>query len=246
MTQHSSRNKIAVLFGKELKLYFSSPVAYLLIFFFTVSTSLWLFQFQGFFVRNIADYRPFFSIMPFLFIFLVPAVTMRTWAEEHKSGSDELLFTLPYSEGQLVIGKFLAAVMLFFIMMLVSLIVPLSTLGFGYFDIGVLFANYLGLLLIITAEVSIGTYISSLSKNQISTFLVTTMILFVITLIGFIPSFVQIPQFIARILYYMSFLSHYNSFVKGLFDSRDFTFFVVISLAFLFLTRQGILNRKWR
>lgn len=237
---------ISVLVQKEMKQYFSSPIAYLLVFFFCLFTSLWLFQFQSFFTVGKADLRPFFSIMPFLFIFLVPAVTMRTWSEEQKSGSDQLLHTLPFSEWELVLGKFLGAFAMFGIMMALSFAIPLSVLPFGTFDIGVLIGNYIGLLLIIAAEVSIGCFLSAMTKNQISNFLLSTMILLVLTLMGYIPNILGIPQVIGTIIKYLSLSTHYQSFVKGLIDTRDLMFFVCFAAAFLFLNRQVLLFRKWR
>ena len=157
---------ILVLMKKELKQYFSSPIAYILIFFFCFISSLWLFQFQSFFVQNTANLRSFFNIMPLLFVILVPAVTMRTWAEERKTDSEQILLTLPFSETQLVLGKFFSALVLFAIMLGLTFNVPLLLLPFGNFDIGVLFANYIGLMLIISAEVSIGCFLSAVSKKS--------------------------------------------------------------------------------
>lgn len=237
---------LIVLIKKELKQYFSSPIAYLLIFFFCLFTAVWFFQFQSFFTRGIADLRPFFNIMPYLFIILVPAVTMRTWAEEQKSGSDQLLHTLPFSEWQLVLGKFFGAFKLLSIMVVLSCIVPLSVLPFGDFEIGVLVANYIGLILIIAAEVSIGCFLSAMTKNQISNFLLATMVLLILTLIGYIPSLLSLPGWLGGTIKYISLPTHYQSFVKGIIDTRDFMFFVCFVAIFLFLNRQILLYRKWR
>lgn len=237
---------ITVLIKKELKQYFSSPIAYILIFFFCMFTSLWLFQFQSFFSRGVADLRAFFNVMPILFIVLIPAVTMRTWSEEQKSGSDQLLHTLPFSEWQLVLGKFFGAAILFLVMMILSISIPLSVSPFGNFEFGVLVGNYIGLMLIIAAEVSIGCFLSAMTKNQITNFLLTTLILLILTLIGYTPNLIALPRWIASIIRYISLTTHYQSFVKGLIDTRDLMFFVTFVAVFLFLNRQILLFRKWR
>ncbi len=237
---------IRILMKKELKQYFSSPIAYILIFFFSFTTALWTFRFQAFFVQDTANFRAFFNVMPFFFIILVPAVTMRTWAEEQKSGAEQLLLTLPFSEWQLVFGKFFSALVLFFIMLLGTISIPISILPFGDFEIGVLIANYIGLLFIIAAEVSIGCFLSSISRNQISNFLVTALVLLLITFIGFFPGLISFPQWLGGTIKYISVLQHFESFVKGLLDTRDILYFIIVTALFLFLNRQVLIDRKWR
>ncbi len=235
-----------ILVKKELKQYFSSPIAYILIFFFTLIVSLWTFQFQAFFVQNRADFRTIFSIIPIFFIIVVPAVTMRTWSEEKKTGSDELLLTLPFTEWQLVFGKFLGALSLFLVMIVINTILTLSLLPFGDFELGVLFANYLGIILLTTTEVSLGCFLSSLSKNQISNFLLTALVLFLLTLIAYLPNLPALPRFLAQLIDYIALPTHLDSFVKGLIDTRDVIYYLAVSALFLFLNRQVLINRKWR
>ncbi len=237
---------IMILIKKELKQYFSSPIAYILIFFFTLMVSLWTFQFQAFFANNVANFRVIFNVIPIFFIVLVPAVTMRTWSEEQKSGADELLLTLPFSEMQLVLGKFIAAFFLFIVMLLINLCLTLSLLPFGDFELGVLFANYLGIILLSAVEVSLGCFLSSLTKNQISNFLLATLVLFLLTLIGYLPSLPSLPRWIASFISYVSIPKHLDSFVKGLIDTRDVLYYLILSALFLFLNRQVLINRKWR
>lgn len=237
---------ILTIIKKELRQYFSSPIAYILVLFFCFITALWTFQFQSFFAQDSTSLRPFFNIMPLLFIILVPAVTMRTWAEESKTRSDELLLTLPYSEVQLVLGKFIGAMLLFGLMLVLTASIPITLLPFGSFEAGVLFSNYIGLFLIIAAEVSIGCFLSSVSKNQISNFLLTTLVLLLITLIGFLPALVGMPRALGAVLQYLSVMTHFDSFVKGLIDTRDVIFYAAVIVVFLFLNAQVLLRRKWR
>lgn len=237
---------IFILIKKELKQYFSSPIAYILIFFFTLIVSLWTFQFQTFFANNTANFRVIFNIIPIFFIVVVPAVTMRTWSEEQKTGSDEILLTLPFTEWQLVFGKFIAAFTLFLVMMVINLCLTLSLLPFGDFELGVLFANYVGILLLIATEVSLGCFLSSLTKNQISNFLLTTLVLFLLTLIGYLPSLPALPRWVARFINYIAIPNHMDSFVKGLIDTRDVIYYLVLSALFLFLNNQVLISRKWR
>lgn len=237
---------IFILCKKEIRQYFSSPIAYLLILFFNGFTALWLFVFQNFFVIGQANLRSFFNIMPILFIIIVPAVTMRTWAEEQKTGSIQILQTLPFTEFELVLGKYFGAMFLFLVMMLLSLITPLSLLPFGDFEAGILFGNYFGLFLIIAAEVSIGCFLSAMTKNQISNFLLTTMVLLLLTIIGDATKSRVMSGVVGKGLQYIGITTHYESFVKGLIDTRDLAYFLCFIALFLFLNRQILLFRKWR
>jgi len=136
--------KIWSITKKELKSYYNSPIAYIIAVVFLVFMSLWLFIIQQFFIRNVADLRNYFMVIPNVFIFLIPAITMRSWAEEKKLGTEELLLTLPLKEYQVVVGKFLAALILLLTAIILTLPVPLSLNGFGNFEWGQIIGQYLG------------------------------------------------------------------------------------------------------
>jgi ABC-2 type transport system permease protein len=171
---------------------------------------------------------------------------MRSWAEEKKMGTEELLLTLPFRESELVIGKYLAAMVLFGITMALTLPVPF-TLGFlGRFEAGQLFSEYLGIMLLGSAGLSIGLFISSLSKNQISAYIVSFAVLLLIMLLGYLNTVYNFPMWISKLVRYIALNSHFESFKKGLLDSRDFMYFVVISAVFLYLNMKVLVFKKWK
>jgi ABC-2 type transport system permease protein len=153
---------------KELKSYFNSPIAYVVVVTFLVFSSIWVFYLQSFFAANTASLRGYFSVVPIVFIIVMPAITMRSWAEERKLGTLEVLMTLPFRESTLVIGKFVAALALLAIMVGLTLPIPLLASRFGSFDWGELFGQYLGAILLGAAGISVGLFVSSLTTNQIS------------------------------------------------------------------------------
>ena len=158
---------------KELKSYFNSPIAYVLVVTFLVFSSVWVFYLQTFFASNIASLRSFFSVIPIVFIIVMPALTMRSWAEEKKLGTLEVLLTLPFRESTLVLGKFIAALGLLLIKILLTLPLPLLLSRFGDFDWGEILGQYIGVVLLGAAGISVGLFISSLMSNQISSFLIS-------------------------------------------------------------------------
>ncbi len=235
---------IRSLIQKEVKQYFSSPIAYITMTFFLVIQSVLFFIFQNFFVSNIASLRGYFGLMPIIFVFLLPSITMRTWAEERKQGSYELLITLPYRTVDLVIGKFLGAFILFCIMLALTISIPISVSVFGVFEIGELIGEYLAVLFVAAAGIGIGTCISSLATNQISAFIISVLWLCFFTLIGNVSQFVALPELLSRFFSYISFNSHYSSMLKGLIDTRDIIYFLVIIVGSLILTVYTIEKRK--
>ncbi len=235
---------IRSLIRKEFRQYFSSPIAYITMTFFLVVLSVLFFLFQNFFAANVASLRGYFGMMPVVFIFLIPSITMRTWAEERKQGSYELLLTLPFKHIELVLGKFLGAYSLFSIMLLLTLPIPISVSFFGSFEVGEIIGEYLAMFLVAAASIGIGTFISSISTNQISAFITTVLILCVLTLIGTVPNFVDMPLLLAQFLRYISFNTHYASLLKGLIDTRDIVYFGILIVGTLTLTTYTIETRK--
>lgn len=235
---------IRSLIRKEFRQFFNSPIAYITMTFFLVLLSVLFFVFQDFFAANVASLRGYFGIMPIIFIFLIPSITMRSWAEERKQGSYELLVTLPFRNSELVIGKFLGSYALFSIMMLLTIPIPVSVSFFGSFEIGEIIGEYLAMFLVAAASISIGTFISSVSTNQISAFIMTVLVLCVLTLVGTVPSFIEMPRLLARFLRYISFNTHYDALLKGLIDTRDLVYFAIIIAGSLILTVYTIETRK--
>ncbi|MDR2792742.1 MAG: ABC transporter permease subunit [Treponema sp.] len=233
------------LIKKELYSALHSPVFYTVAVFFLLFVSIWLFYLQKYFSLDSATLRPFFSAFPLAFILAVPALTMKSWAEERKLGSVELLFTLPCSEWELVLAKFLSAFILLIGIIILTVFVPLTLFPLGNFDIGVMFGEYVGVILLGASVISLGVLLSSLSKNQAGAFLGSAIVLVVVIFINQTTTSFALPVFIADSINFFSLSFHFETFSKGIIDSRDVAFFVLSTLLFLFLNTRVILYRKW-
>jgi len=238
--------KSLILAKKELFTLFNSPAFYGICLFFSLFCSLWLFYMQRFFLMNTASLRPYFSAIPVAFIIVIPMITMKSWAEERKLGSMELLLTMPFSEWELVLGKFIAALAVVLILLGLSLPVPLSILPLGRFDLGVLIGEYTGALFLGASASALGLLLSSLSKNQAGAFLGSTAVLLFTMLINQFTISLSLPPFLNEAINMLSLSFHFDSFTKGLLDTRDLAYFAITTVLFLFLNTQVILFRKWR
>jgi len=233
-----------VLTRKELSSWIKAPALYGITVFFLVFVSVWFYYLQRFFAMDIATLRPFFSGFPLAFILVIPVLSMKSWAEEMKLGSAELLFTLPFTEWELVWGKFLTCFTLLLGMLILTLPVPLTLMPLGYFDPGVIFAEYAGALLLGTSAASLGLFLSSVSKTQAAAFLGTAVVLMAVILLN---AFTQdMPPVLAAFVNNISLSFHFESFSRGLLDSRDIAFFLLVTGLFLFLNTQVLVFRKWR
>lgn len=235
---------ITGLYKKELKSYFNSPIAYLVVLFFVMFSNIYFFFFNQFFAKNVASLRTYFSFMPIIFIILIPSITMRSWAEEKKTGTEELLLTLPLSDAQLVFAKFLSSLTLLAIMLGTTLFVPLTLNLLGDFESGQIMGEYFGALLLGAAGLAIGQFISSVTSNQISAYIFSVVGLLFITIIGEIAIIFNPSTFMAKLFSYLSFTFHFESFRKGLLDTRDMSYFLFIVFYFLYLNIKVIKLRK--
>lgn len=233
-------NMIKTLFKRELRSYFATPVAYVFIVIFLVLSSAFTFYLGQFYERGQADLMPFFNFLPWLYLFLVPAVAMRLWSEERKSGTIELLLTLPITMWQAVVGKFLAAWA--FIGIALALTFPLwITVNYlGDPDNGVILAAYLGSLLMAGGFLAIGSCISAANRNQVVAFIITVVICFLFLLAGF-PLVLDFfsgwaPQALVDTIASLSFRTHFESISKGIIDLRDIIYFVMVISAWLYAT----------
>ena len=233
---------IAAIFSKELKSFFNSPIAYIFTTVFLVFVS-WFF-FRSFFVFGQADMRPFFSILPWVFLFLVPAITMRLWSEERKLGTLEILMTLPVRDHQVVAGKFLAslAFMAFSLALTFPMVLTVSLLGNP--DPGPIIGGYLGALLMGAAYLAIGLFSSSLTENQIVAFIVGIVLTFLLFIIGEDFILVAVWDAVAPILVYLGLGAHYRSIMRGVVDSRDLVYYFSVIFFFLYLNVKMLENRK--
>jgi ABC-2 type transport system permease protein len=232
------------IFKKEFASYFSSPIAY---FYLTVYVGLtnWLF-FKTFFIGGQATMRPYFSLLPILFLFFVPAVSMRLWAEEKKSGTLELLLTLPLKVTEVVMGKYLAAFAFLCISVQLSVSVPLSVGAAGDPEWGPIVGGYAGAVLMGGAYLAIGMFISNLTENQIIAFIGGVVITFALYIIGSPFVTFSLPNFLVPVFYTLGLANHYDSISRGVIDSRDIIYYCSVIGVFLFLNAYAIETRKWR
>jgi len=232
---------------RELRGYFTTPVAYVFIVIFLLLTGILTFYMGGFFEREQADLAPFFFFHPWLYLILVPAISMRLWAEERKTGTIELLLTLPISTGQAVVGKFLAA-WVFTAAALVATFPIWITVNFlGDPDNGVIFAAYLGSLLMAGGYLAIGSCISAVTNNQVIAFVVSLVgcLLFILAGLPAVLDFFTgwAPQAVIDTVSSFSFMTHFNSISKGVIDLRDVIFYGSLIGCFL-LANTLILDAK--
>ncbi len=228
---------IRTIAARELRSYFATPLAYVFIVIFLALAGLFTFYLGGFYERGQADLAPFFNFHPWLYLFLVPAIAMRLWAEERKSGSIELLMTLPVTLWQAVLGKYLAAWL--FILAALALTFPiwLTVNYLGNPDNGVILATYLGSLLMAGAFLAIGSCISAANRNQVVAFILTVVICFLFMLAGFplVMDFFSgwLPGRLLDAVASLSFLTHYTAISKGMLDVRDVLYFLLVIAVWL-------------
>ncbi len=225
-----------VIFLRELKSYFSSPIAYIVTGLFVLASGLLFFN--TFFLANRAELRNFFSLLPVLFSFFIPALTMRMFAEEKKSTSLETLLTLPVSVSQVVMGKFWAAFVCSAVLLVPSLFYALACFIFGQPDIGPMIGGYLGALFLAAAFCAISLYASSTTKNQIIAFFVAFAICIILTLLSNFAIF--LPGVFANFITYLSAFSHFESICRGIIDSRDIVYFLTLTSLFIIMTIRSI------
>jgi ABC-2 type transport system permease protein len=240
---------IATVFKRELASYFATPVAYVFIVIFLVLAAAFPFYLGGqtFFERNQADLMPFFNFHPWLYLFLVPAVGMRLWAEERKSGTIELLLTLPLTMWQAVVGKFLAAWVFIGIALVLTFPIWITVNYLGSPDNGVIFASYVGSFLMAGAFLAIGSCISACTRNQVVAFIITVVVCFLFLLAGFplvLAAFNSwAPQGLVDAISGLSFLTHFASISKGVIDLRDLIYFL-LTIAFWLYASAVVIDLK--
>lgn len=231
-----------ILFRRELASYFATPVAYVFIVIFLLLSGAFTFYMgDGFYERGQADLQPFFGFHPWLYLFLIPAVAMRLWAEERKSGSIELLLTLPVTMGQAVAGKFLAAWAFVGIALALTFPIWITVNYLGDPDNGVILASYLGSLLMAGAFLAVGSCLSAMTRNQVVAFILTVAACFLLLLAGFpiVLDFFRVmglPQGVIDAISGLSFLTHFNAISKGVMDLRDLFYFGLMIGFWLYAT----------
>jgi ABC-2 type transport system permease protein len=240
------------LFKKEVRIFLSSLIGYVVIAVFLLITGLFMWIFPG--DMNVLDMGfstidTLFVISPWVFMFLIPAITMRSFAEEKRQGTMELLLTKPITDLQIILAKYLAGMTLVMIALLPTLVYFFTVYGLGNppgnIDSGGTWGSYIGLILLASGYVAIGVFASSLTSNQIVAFLLAAILsFFIYTGFQALGSFELFGAF-DRIIMRLGMQDHYDALSLGLIDSRDVVYFIALSVIFILLTRFVLQSRKW-
>lgn len=220
------------IFKKEFSSYFISPIAYIVISIFLLVIG-WFF-FSTFFIYNQASLRIFFNLLPIIFSFIIPAVTMRLFSEELNVGSYEILRTMPVTVSDIILGKFMAAIMFIGVMLIPTLAYPLCVMFLGQLDWGPVLGGYIGALLLGAAYSAVGLFASSLTRNQIIAFIVGIAVCFGLTLIDKMLFF--LPGTLVGFFQHLGADYHFQNISKGVIDSRDLLYFLSVSFIGLYST----------
>jgi ABC-2 type transport system permease protein len=236
---------IKTIFKKETTTYFNTPIGYIFASFFLLLISFLFFYGLGgnsFWDLKVSSMEQYFLWIPILFIVFIPAITMRLWAEEERSGTLEVLLTLPLNDWEVILGKFLSAWFFLIMVILGSLLVPLTILFLGSLDFGLVFCGYLGSILLGGAYISMGLVISSLTKDQISAFMLTLLACLLTFLMGYQPILQFFGNTLGGAIAFFSLSQHFESFRMGVLDPRDLFFyasFICVMIAFNVLVLRG-------
>jgi ABC-2 type transport system permease protein len=233
---------------RELASYFATPLAYVFLLIFLVLANLFTFYLGQFFERGQADLNPFFTYHPWLFLFLIPAVSMRLWADERRTGSIELLMTLPVTLWQAVVGKFLAAWAFTVLALVLTFPMWITVNYLGSPDNGAILAAYIGSMLLAAGFLSIGSLASALTRNPVIAFIVGIAACFAFLVAGF-PLVLDAfrgwaPQVLVDAVASLGFLTHYEAISKGVIDIRDLIYFALLITWFLLATAVVLDVRK--
>jgi ABC-2 type transport system permease protein len=239
---------VGIILRRELASYFATPLAYVFILIFLVLANYMTFFLGGFFERGQADLDPFFNFHPWLYLFLIPAISMRLWAEERKSGSIELLMTQPVTLWEAVLGKFFAAWIFTALALALTFPIWITVNYLGNPDNRTIIAAYIGSLMLAGGFLAIGSCMSALTRNQVIAFILGVVVCFAFLLLGFFPALAtELPawaQTVVQAIASLSFLTHFDSIAKGVIDVRDLLYFAMLIGFFLLATSIALDVRK--
>ena len=239
---------ITTLVKRELSGYFISPIAYIFLIIFLLLTGFFTFTVGSFFERGEASLVSFFTWHPWLYLFLVPAVGMRLWAEERRLGTMELLLTMPVTTGQAIFGKFLASWLFLALALALTFPVVITVNWLGDPDNGVIFAGYVGSLFLAGSYLAVTCMTSAMTRNQVISFIVSVMICLFLILAGYAPVTDLLARFanprVVEVIAAFSVMTHFEGFQRGVLDLRDAIFFVSVIGFALFAT--GVIVRNHR
>jgi len=225
---------ILILVKKELKDYFISPIAYIVIITFLLAVSIWFVFIKGLFVSNQADMRDIFIFITQIFIIVIPALTMRSWAEERKSQTLEILTTLPISSIELIISKFLSCLIFVILALILTFPIPLTLNILGNPDNGIIIAGYIGLIFLSASYIIIGQFVSINTNNQIVAFIASSVIILILYIFGEAQFLQYFPNSIRVIFESFGIGSHFLSIAKGVIDTRDILYYLSLILIFFY------------
>lgn len=228
---------VTTIARREFSGYFATPLAYVFTIVFLALSAVFTFYLGNFFERGEADLLPFFQYHPWLYLFLIPAISMRLWAEERKSGSIELLMTLPITPMQAILGKFLAAWMFTGLVLVLTFPMWVTVNYLGDPDNGVILSAYFGSFLMAGAFLAIGSCISATTRNQVIAFIITIVVCFLLLVssLSLVLDFFRpwLPQMLLDTIASLSFLLHFASISKGVVDLRDIIYFILMIVFWL-------------
>ncbi len=236
------------IFRREFASYFATPVAYVFLVIFLVMQGLFTFYLGQFYGREQADLVAFFSYQPWLYLFLMPAIAMRLWAEERKSGTFELLLTLPIPMGSIVVGKYLAAVAFAALALLFTVPIWITVNWLGSPDNGVIVTGYIGSLLMASAYLAIGSALSATTKNQVVAFILAVTVCFLFLVSG-LPMVLDLftgwaPEGITLAVANFSFLIHFGNLQKGVVSFADVFYFIAVIAFWLWVNRVVVESKR--
>ncbi len=239
----SSWRNVNIILRRELANYFNTPIGYVSLFIFSLILNFLLFNIARFWDSERTTTDGLFSMMRITYIFFIPAITMRLWAEEKRSGTIELLFTLPIKAGEMIIGKYLSALIFLSIGLSTTFIFPITLQILSSPDWSLIIGGYLGALLLGSVYIAMGLYISWMTHDQIIAFLVSLVACFILFIMGYQP-LLQLLGPLSPIFAFLSASWHFDSLARGLFDSRDILYFASLSALFLYLNLRSIESRS--
>ena len=239
---------IRTIMKRELSGYFTSPIASVFLVIFLLLTGFFTFTIGNFFERGEASLVSFFTWHPWLYLFLVPAVGMRLWSEERRLGTMELLLTMPITSWQAIVGKFLASWLFLALALALTFPVAITVNYFGDPDNGVIFAGYVGSLMLAGSYLAVTCMTSALTRNQVISFILSVMICLFLILAGYTPVTDLLTRFaspmVVDIVAAFSVMTHFEGFQRGVLDTRDLVFFVSVIGFMLFTTGVIIRNQR--
>jgi len=238
-------NRVRALSTREFRAFFNSPIAYVFLLAFVGAALFTFYNVNAFFARGLADLRGLFEAIPFLMLLLVPALTMRLWAEEEKQGTIEVLLTLPAKDHELVLGKFLASWYLLAAALGLTLILPIVVTTLGNLDWGPVIGGYVGALLLGAAYLAVGQFVSALTENQILAFILALFVCMALYGLGTEVFTGLFSDRTAAVLRALGTGSRFESIARGVIDLRDLLYYLSLTLFFLVLSVGALRAKRW-